>query len=177
MPLLSPSRPHEIEEQRPRQDEPHHAAQDVAAPQVAPGPVEELVRPPLRGAEIYQDRHEDVGEDVEGEAAVGLEAERAGADAGEGGGQGADVGDCLVQDSRLACLSFVERVWSGAGWMEDDKICRWRRATDSGVVYYAVGDYGVYCELVGFVGHAGPARLGRDSGLRINWGFWDRVIV
>lgn len=63
----------------------------------------------LRRTEIDEQRDEQAGENVEEEAGIRLEAERAGADAREGGGQRADVLDCLG----WWCQSVCARWWMG----------------------------------------------------------------
>lgn len=99
-----PSRPDQAIEQRPCQDEAHHSRHNIAGPEIAKGAVEVALGIAF-GPEEENERRDDARtQQVEGKARVGFEAEGAGDDAEEGGGDITDVGDDLKEASVSDCI-------------------------------------------------------------------------
>jgi hypothetical protein len=92
-------RPHNAIEQGPSEHEAHDSGGDIAHPQIVDRTVEVALRLALGAQLVQQGGNEGCADQVEGEAGVRLEAEGAGDDAEERGGDVADVGDDLTEVS------------------------------------------------------------------------------
>lgn len=87
-----PLRPQQPIKQRPRQHEPTSPPKQIPQPQLPQRAIKELLTPALGLEHKQQQRDQQRAGQVEGEAGVGLEAQGAGGDAEERGGERADVG-------------------------------------------------------------------------------------